>query len=77
MLVIPNRLPLFSFLLYFSRRFGFALFLRGPILLLIHFFNSFLYIKPFVAIKKQFSIDSFLDWEGHWDIHSSRSSHHH
>jgi len=30
-----------------------------------------LYIKPPLPINKQFSIDSFLDWEGlHWDFSS-------
>jgi len=31
-----------------------------------------LYIKPPLPINKQFSIDSFLDWEGlHWDFSST------
>jgi len=30
-----------------------------------------LYIKPIFPLDKQFSIDSFLDWEGlHWDFSS-------
>jgi len=30
-----------------------------------------LYIKPPLPINRQFSIDSFLDWEGlHWDFSS-------
>jgi len=34
----------------------------------IHFFISLLYLKPLFPIDKQFSIDAFLDWEGHhWD----------
>jgi len=31
--------------------------------------HSFVYIKHHLPINKQFSIDSFLDWEGlHWDL---------
>jgi len=42
---------------------------RSVIIFLIHFFYSLLYIKPLVAINKQFRIDSFLHWEGHhWDF---------
>jgi len=34
-----------------------------------------LYIKPPLPINKQFSIDSFLDWEGlHWDFSSTLRS---
>jgi len=44
---------------------------------LIRFFISLLCIKPLVSINKQFSIDSFLDWEGHHcDFCSSCSSRH-
>jgi len=42
-----------------------------------YFFSSLLYINHFVYINKQFSMGSFLDWEGHhWDIRSSCSSRH-
>jgi len=38
-------------------------------------FISLLYIKPLVAINKQFSINAFLDWGGHhWDFCLSCSS---
>jgi len=51
---------------------------RSQILLLICFFLSLLYIKPLFPIKKQLSIDSSLNWEGHhWDIRSTRLSCHH
>jgi len=63
---------LFSILLYFSRCFSFALLPRGQIFLLIRFFIFLLYMKPPVAVNKNFSIDSFLDWEGHhWNTGSS------
>jgi len=42
---------------------------------LIHFFTYFFYLKSLVPINKQFSIDSFLDWEDHhWDFCLSPSS---
>jgi len=45
---------------------------------LIGFFISLLFVKPLFPINKQFSVDAFLDWEGHhWDIRSTGSSHHH
>jgi len=56
-------------------RFQFTLF-QEVRYLLICFFDMFFFIflKPlmYVAINKQFSFDSFLDWEGyHWDICST------
>jgi len=48
--------------------------LRGQLFLLIRFFISLLYIMPLVPINKQFSFDSFFDWESHhWDFSSSHS----
>jgi len=52
-----------------SMPFQFYPLLRSQLILLIRFFISLLYVKPVVSIHKQFSIDSFLDWEGHhWNI---------
>jgi len=60
-----------SFPLYFSRIFSLPYSVRSE-----SFFISLLYIKPLFPID-QFSIDSFLDWDGcHWDSYSTRSSCH-
>jgi len=73
MLVIPNRLPLFSFPVYFSAVYPL---LRGQLFLLTCLFISPLCIKPHVSNNKQFFMDSFLDWEGsQWDICSNLTSH--
>jgi len=57
----------FQFNLFYEVRKFLDLFLYLPLV----------YINPLFPINKQFSIDSFLDWEGHhWDSRSTRSSHH-
>jgi len=60
---IPNRLPCFHSPAWAQPP------LRGPIFFLIRSLLFLLYLKPLFPINKQFSIDSFLDWEGlHWDF---------
>jgi len=76
---------MFSFRIYFSCCFSLTLVQEVSYFLwsifpyqdifFIRFFTCLVYIKPFVPINKQFSIDSFLDWEDHhWDFSLSRSS---
>jgi len=61
MKVIANRLLLmFSFLLLLFRLFQFTLFNEVR-----KFLYTILYLKTPFSINKQFSIDSFHDWEGH------------
>jgi len=81
-----NQAPMFSFPPFtFTAISRLALLQEIRLFPLIHFshqdifFDPILYlteyIMPYVVISKQFSIDSFLDWEGHlWDFCLSHSS---